>query len=294
MKTIVFVWFFNLQKLLADEQSSAHLRIPLEGIPLEGYENIQNGTISESTLPDYIKSITESIQPDLALDRGYGAMLPYNVLNSTENYGCWCQGEILKRGHGEPQDQFDRICYHQYRGRECLRMDCIDRGEPCDVANQKYEFEAELIMIGNVPVELQLSCKEINENYGYCSRNKCLIDLRAMLEFRELIDNWYYPDVTTYGHTGFFDGRGSFDPSAENCMSHPGGTNQFEKECCGDYPFRNYYLQNQATPSMECCEYDDVSAQTVWNDPLLKIGQGYRYDSKQCCDSGVMDIGSSC
>ena len=175
-------------------------------------------------------------------------------------------------------------------------MDTIEQGTPCDVKSEQYEFDAEIIMDGLVPVAVELSCKDQNADVGYCSRNKCLIDLRAMLEFGALTDAFYFPDVETFGHVGFFEGRGTFEPTVENCKgigSGGGSGATYAKECCGDYPFRNYYYQNMDTATMGCCEYDDIDAQTIWKDPTLQLGQGYRIDMKQCCASGVSDIGSS-
>ena len=72
MKTISFLWTLQIKEILAD--SSAQLRLPLEG-----WEDVQSGTISNSTIEDYIKSLHAD---QLSVNRGYGAEVVYDPFNS--------------------------------------------------------------------------------------------------------------------------------------------------------------------------------------------------------------------
>ena len=222
--------------------------------------------------------------------RGYGATVDSPMLFNLENYGCWCQGDLLTQGHGAFQDDFDKICYHKYRGLECLYMDSVEQGDPCDLENVTYGFETEIIYDSATPVQIVFSCEDENQA-TFCSRNKCLIELRAMLDYQKFTATHYYPDIETFGHIGFFEGRGTFDPSKANCEIGGPGIEKIDKECCGQFPFRNYFYHDVVN-SKECCEYEVESVQQEWNDQTLLVGRSYNTAVDVCCATGVFSAGT--
>ena len=222
--------------------------------------------------------------------RAYGATVDSPMFFDLENYGCWCQGDILTQGHGTFQDDFDKICYNKYRGLECIYMDSVDQGDPCDVETVTYGFETTIIYDDGTPVSLVFSCQDENAA-EFCSRNKCLIELRAMLDYQTLAENHFFPDVDTFGHIGFFEGRGTFDPSKLNCELGGPGVLKTDKECCGDYPFRNYFFHDIMN-TKDCCEYEVASLQQTWNDTTLLVGQAFDTAVDVCCETGVFTVGT--
>jgi len=270
-----------LKLILCAAVTTAELLIPVDILNEHPSTGSQLGTI------------TEYITGNMAdFTRGYGAEVNNHVLFDLNNYGCWCEGEQLSRGHGNYQDDFDRICYNKYRGFECLKMDSDARGENCNPRTQMYEFDAELIMEDGVPKEVVITCKDSN-TVSFCSKNKCLIELRAMIDNFKLQSEHYYPEVETLGHIGYFDQRGSFSPTLSNCRSSGGGLGDrtLPVECCGDYPFRNWFYQDSQN-TKECCRFENNAVQTEWNDSNLMIGKAFNPSIDICCDSGVKTPGT--
>jgi len=257
-------------------------------LPADQFHDIKNGT-HYTTFEDFLE---EHMNPEVFPGdmRGYGATIDIPMLFNLKNYGCWCQGDQLTKGHGTFQDDFDEICYHKYRGLECLYMDSVDQGDPCDVENVQYGFETHLIVNDGAPAEIEFSCKDENQA-TFCSRNKCLIELRAMLEYQQFTQHHYYPNIEVFGHVGFFQNRGTFEPSKFNCEIGGPGFEKIEQECCGDYPFRNYFYHDNVH-SKDCCEYEVSSIQQEWNDQTLLVGKAFNTALDVCCGTGVFSAGS--
>lgn len=258
---------------------TAELSIPVDILKDHPSTGDQNGTIAEYVNENMVD-----------MNRGYGAEINNVVLFDLNNYGCWCEGANLARGHGNYQDDFDKICYNKYRGFECLKMDAEGRGESCNPRTQSYEFDASIVMKDGVPKEVVITCKDTN-TVSFCSKNTCLIELRAMIDNFKLQAEHYYPEVEAFGHIGYFDQRGSFEPTLGNCRPDGQGTNSNTLECCGDYPFRNWFYHDTQIVK-ECCRYENDAIQVKWNDNNLKVGKAYNPVFEVCCDSGVKSPGS--
>lgn len=239
-------------------------------------ENLQTGTVSGS-----IMDLLNRIKP-VQTNR---ISLPAVTTFDLTNYGCYCTGSNWHFGRDSPKDQYDKICMNQNKAYHCLVQDAENNADFCDPVTEEYEFEVEL----NASTQnLIVTCGEENLT-TFCKRNKCLVDLKSVYDAFTLQQNFIYPDIEFLGHIGSFDGRGSFEP--ETMCMHTGsvdGGYSYQKTCCGDYPLRSWFLSNEQNYAhRECCEYNDLNMQLLWNDANLKAGKVYHTDFQSCCTFGV-------
>jgi len=267
----------NLSVLTFFTACTARIFLPLDHLhPTE----LKAGTYKNGNLIDII---INDIEPP-ATER-YGIPVPINTFD-LKNYGCWCQGTNWPHGKGQVVDDFDRICLNQYKGYECIRMDSSDRNEACDPENADYTWD---LTVENNNFIIECS----DDNLGnFCKTETCKVDLRSIFAWWEKTSNFYFPSMQDYGHVG--SGHGSFDPEIECSV---GGTVRRDKICCGDYPYRSWYLKTNDvdfTNNRECCKYDDITIQDLWNDDSMRVGTFYHSDIERCCPHGVVTLTGQC
>jgi len=198
-----------------------------------------------------------------------------------KNYGCWCRGYGWRQGKGETVDAFDEICRMQHHNYDCLEMD----DPTCSPASQHYDMQ--FWMVGR---EVHVEC--VNDVVSDpCKTKTCMIDIQIVKNYIKELDQFIFPNMQMFGHQQM--GYGAFDPEA----SCPRGDNSSrEKECCGSFPHRTWFLRNDDVGfrTRECCEYNDSVVQNDWNDPSMKSGRYYDSSIETCCSDGVAVIGGRC
>jgi len=216
---------------------------------------------------------------DAAADK-FGMISPYSRFN-LQGYGCWCRGPHWEHGKGQAVDGFDDLCRKQHHNYDCLQMD----DETCDGITTRYDVD-----LWMVDREVFVEC--INDPVTEsCKAKTCMIDVQIVKEFVALTKAMNFPIVSEYGH--YMSTNGFFDPAVE-C---PRGDNSVrEKQCCGSFPFREWFLKNGDAEfrTRECCEYDDIQVQADWRDSSIKRGRYYDSSIEVCCADGVAVIGGRC
>jgi len=203
------------------------------------------------------------------------------TLFKLENYGCWCRGFGWRQGKGEPVDVFDGICRMQHHNYDCLEME----DQNCFPASQHYDLR--MWMVGrNVHVEC------INDPVTEsCKYKTCMIDLQIIKNYITEVNRMNFPVMDIFGHQHM--GYGAFDPES-TCPR--GDNSNREKECCGSFPHREWFLKNDDAGfrTRECCEFDDPEIQNDWQDASMKRGRYYDSSIETCCADGVAVIGGRC
>merc|ERR1712048_315485 len=131
-----------------------------------------------------------------------------------------------------------------------------------------------------------------------------------MVEYWGLINTGVAPDFTSYSHPDATN-PGNFDtgvcpyPVDHVLTGHQGAggaggvtppprdlPNWDQKVCCGDYPFRFWFLSmSDGTSDRECCEYEDVNLVQSYGFSF-NVGAMFHDLRQECCIDGVGSIGS--
>ena len=122
-----------------------------------------------------------------------------------------------------------------------------------------------------------------------------------MTEYWELTAFGDAPDFEKYGHPNADAGRNStFDVSecpfpVNGGDGNGGGHTHVEwdtKMCCGDFPYRFWFLTtSDGSDDRECCEYEDP-ALTAEYDFSFNTGAMFHMLRQECCADGVKTIGT--
>ena len=233
-------------------------------------------------------------------------------------YGCWCyRGSHYPGGKGYPRDEFDEACKRLHMGYDCIVSDSHTDDPACQIdGNGNYinccqpeSTSYTWFVVPNFasPGDYMLECGDDLAS-DWCKANTCMVDLRFMTEYWGLTAAGQAPDFNSYGHPDATNGRNStFDtgvcpfPIDHVQTGSVGGngtptplTSQSwdTKVCCGDYPFRFWFLtMSDGSVDRECCEYEDVS---LTNEYQFSFNVGAMYHSlrQECCVDGVSTIGS--
>jgi len=235
--------------------------------------NVPGYAIKMGLLKD--KKIAANVKND-----GYNMATQYTLFK-LQNYGCWCRGYGWPQGKGEAVDVFDEICRKQHHNYDCLEME----DPTCSPASQHYDLQ--MWMVGR---HVWVSC--VNDPVTEpCKAKTCMIDIQIVKDYVAEANQMNFPMMSEFGHQQM--GYGAFDPE----VSCPRGDNSNrEKECCGSYPHREWFLRNDdiGFRTRECCEYNDQVVQNDWNDPNMKVGRYYDSSIETCCADGVSVIGGRC
>jgi len=208
----------------------------------------------------------------------FGKKVEYKEFDLT-NYGCWCRGDNWLHGKGQPVDEFDEICRLQHHNYDCLLME----DPTCDVVDGLYWY--------NIYVDNGVIVVDCDDSNDACATNLCMIDVEVVSRYVSLSNAMFFPTFHDFGH--FESGHGPFLPEFE-C---PRGENHIrQKECCGSFPYREWYLtsDDEEFKNRECCEYNNLDVQADWEDLSIKVGRYYDTSIEVCCDDGVAVIGGRC
>lgn len=227
----------------------------------------------------------------------FGVVTSFSVIN---NYGCWCfrgsnwPGAPDKTGFGQAVDVYDDACKAHHMGFDCITLDANAEGESCIPNEQDYDLTIKPQPNGDFTLE----CADSMWDH-WCKRRTCLVDLRLMARVRKLKDDGIRPDFEKYGHAGYHNDVGDFDKSVctvprDNNPNNGSGNHRREikRVCCGDYPYRIWYDENN-NRGISCCAFNDAA---VINDYgfSLKVGQLYNKMSATCCDDKVISGSNIC
>lgn len=233
-------------------------------------------------------------------------------------YGCWCyRGTHYPGGRGYPRDDFDQACKDHHMGYDCIVADSHTEESSChqdsdgnwvDCCQPEItDYTWFVVPNMNSPGDYTLECGDDLED-DWCRANTCMVDLRFMTEYWGLTAQGVAPDFASFNHHNHETNPSTFDtgvcPYPIDYVLHGnqgggGGGNGHrelpewdEKVCCGDYPFRFWFLtMSDGSSDRECCEYEDVSLVNEYGFNF-NVGAMFHNLRQQCCIDGVGSIGS--
>jgi len=205
-------------------------------------------------------------------------------INLVSNYGCWCYAWSQWQtgdGRSSPRDEHDDACKAHSMGFKCITMDAKAEGKEC----HPYETSYSTLITQNGYGQDIVECADSIED-DWCKRRVCLVELRLLARFYNLIGSGTWPDYAQFGHRSAK--KGLFDPVAE--CNPLAGANPVEQVCCGDYPYRTWFYANQAnSQDTQCCEYEDPAITKAYGFSI-NVGRLYNSQEKQCTANGVENL----
>ena len=226
------------------------------------------------------------------LSRNLIAGMGVTGTGTVTDYGCWCydkndpdgtNSNVAFTGFGRTVDSFDEACK-----AHLMSCDCIEKKDDgCIAQEQMYEIE----ITKNEEGEMCIKCANPD---NVCQYKACLNDMQYTSHQWSLIDSNEQPDYAQYAH--YINGVRNFDPKV-SCplQGQPIGNGpkaNTNAVCCGDYPFRTFYDENN-TDGITCCEHSEEALTLQYGYEILK-GKTYNELTHQCCDDGVKVIGDVC
>lgn len=213
---------------------------------------------------------------------------PDHAFEILANYGCWCNLEEAKMGHGEPKDEIDAMCKEMFTNFQCTSMNVEDNGgDPCSATTDIYDAIGLGTMVASASMfysqdgfkeqydqqmaNIYTYCESQNVN-DPCSVGACKAEAKFLSTTMQKV--MFGVMERTYVHGA------DFDPNFE--CTNPGVTNGGSSEghgkanrgkvrilkCCGDSPNSFMYDQNKISccpgalkrfnPTIQMCEGDTV------------------------------------
>lgn len=210
-----------------------------------------------------------------------------------QNYGCWCHADLEtgeSLGHGQPQDEFDRLCKRLYDGYECIRMDNVDSKQQSTCIPSQTHYKVAALDISRSAKE---TCDLTRHEMNSCQYETCIVELSYVLEVFKLYINRVYPN-RNYKHRKSADEFG-FDFEGE-CQVPNANLRSLGGHGLGDFfgydaallqkaqDYFNYaYIysdHNQQYGSMD----DDLDSQADSSNDSENSG-GNHWPEKMCCGS---------
>lgn len=209
-------------------------------------------------------------------------------------YGCWCNFENFRTGHGPPVDPYDSSCKRLHDNYLCTIEESLAAGETnCNPESDKYEDSmlsgyiaaAAALKIAGQPVEAAAAMQQV---YDYCDAQNtfagirnvchsgaCKSESRFIYEVNVQINYFFEPEnfpKPEYAH--FDDNDAAVFDTDSNCRASGGAKSEKVLECCGLVPNAVRY---NSRGNANCC-----NDQNMYN--ILH----------QCCSltAGVKNIGT--
>ena len=262
-----------------------------------------------STLPQLLEmkqmKTTDNPAAQNVYNPGYNIKYPtprfgqVATLSMVKNYGCWCYdksddtqpGVINWTGFGKTVDAFDEACKAHAMGCDCIEKQfASETGEQCIPKQQLYTIEVTKDEHG----AYCLKCANDADSQK-CQFTTCLNDLQFITHHWTLRRKGIVPDLDQYSHTD-----NNFDVNAACKIPNNGNNNNNgpkkpgvdgeKRVCCGDYPYRVYYNENN-NEGKECCEHTEDYLLDIFGYEIA-VGGIYNQVTHQCCAEGVRPIGS--
>lgn len=196
-------------------------------------------------------------------------------LNYLNGYGCWCNFDNYKLGHGLPVDSYDHACRRLHDNYLCIEEDYSTRDLKCIPQFIEYETEflftyvLDAVSVAMIPHQRHKLPEKISRFEAYCRQknngNMCAIEA-CISESHFLLE--IYPDLIKMD----FNGPDSFNHKVNqnfnfelDCNYRSGGDNFTRPQCCGQTPDRvRYHPDSKACcpnskggnvfdPILECC-----------------------------------------
>lgn len=254
-----------------------------------------------------VSEITNSTEPNGMLRNG-GLTLSLPLLTK---YGCWCvRGDDYPGGKGIPRDSFDQACKMHHMAFDCIIDDAKDFDPNClEDANGDYsgccnptstEYSWDIVPNLSIPGDYTIQCTD-EVSSDWCQSSTCMVDLKFISDYWELTSNGLAPDFTSYAHPDHSGNPSTFDTA--DCPSTGGGGGGTQsggeyvdfdtRVCCGDYPYRFWYLTtSDGSDDRSCCEYVDIGLQSEYGNYAFFVGAMYHENTQACCDDGPKVFGS--
>lgn len=204
--------------------------------------NADLNRIKSGVYREYMRQMNSSVvtdnedvaRPASELTRGLGSIA--TVINMLDGYGCWCyfSGEMVGKGHGEPQDVLDEECQTLVNGYACARIDSNDRRcVPWDIDYRE--------VIGQPNREKV--CHEVNPANS-CAAFACIAESNFVVNIvRAFFSSGRISQEIRHSN--------GFDVTAE-CNARTGGDDRYEeRNCCGVWPDRFPFQTRKG--SRACC-----------------------------------------
>jgi hypothetical protein len=178
------------------------------------------------------------IKNQTVLERSFDSMWAQQMINSIDEYGCWCYfQEDHGKGRGPPANEVDAQCKILHDGYTCIIMDAEAENDECTPWDVPYNSGTGLGLVANDPDNakheqaIRKSCQRVNRNNN-CGARACMVENYFVMQMFKL----FLSGVT-------------FDPSLKHSLGnhHPKDDCPIkegvksDKECCGTYPLRFPY-----------------------------------------------------
>lgn len=296
----------GMQNYIDNNKNSAEVEVIPTGI---GARNVGGNNSNNADNAEAVYKITTGsgqnlfdklkapAQSNNKVSTRFGLTFLTSVIN---NYGCWCfrgenwPGAPDPTGFVDAVDVYDDACKAHHQGFDCITLDAEEEEESCIPNQTNYHLLVKQLANGDFTLE----CAD-QEWDNWCKRRVCLVDIRLIARSAKLKEQGIEPDYEQYGHEGYHNDVGAFDTSVCKVERQPKGNGtgghdkrKIKRVCCGDYPYRIWYDENNER-GISCCAYNDAA---VINDYgfALKVGQLYNSMSATCCDDKVVSGSTIC
>lgn len=227
---------------------------------LEQLQQVYNISISQSPLAN--KKDLNLLQP-----RAFTGLIR-NYLFAINGYGCWCylDGGYQGLAKGPAQDDVDSKCKGLLLAYDCIEMDALDRGEPCEAQSVDYVP----YNFFNSNTDLKADCEATNAG-NQCKIDTCIVEGQFTLDF---FPDFFNPTGLPHDEALRHPSLGGSFNTTETCnYATAPAAGSTEKVCCGDVPHRFPYKPLDGERG--CCG-----------------GQTFMTDRHMCCDDEISNLGN--
>lgn len=190
---------------------------------------------------------------------------------------------------------FDCIMEDSFREDPNCLMDANGDYTGC-CKPQETEYSWDIVPNLLTPGDYSIECTD-EVSSDWCQSSTCIVDLKFISDYWELTSNSQAPDFTSYAHPDHSTNPGTFDTA--DCPATGGGggrtlgTDFNTRVCCGDYPYRFWFLTTEdGSDDRSCCEYVDIGLQSEYGNYAFFVGAMYHENTQACCDDGPKVFGS--
>ena len=153
---------------------------------------------------------------------------------------------LRRKGKGQPVNDLDQACKDLHHGYNCIKIDDSECN-PRTLDASQNEYTLPLTAISPL-VDPDQACQDANPG-DTCGYRTCLVEAQFLITTYQpvyagnqtWIDMW---NDMTFVHQP--DGGFDFE---NQCIGRPGIGPAGDKQCCGQYPYRNAYF----TARKQCC-----------------------------------------
>jgi len=216
-------------------------------------------TVTKEVNGEMVKVIEKPTEC-VGFERGDALEGQLMLFSNARNYGCWCDLEdaLRRNSRGQPVNALDQACMDLHHGYNCITIDmpnCNPR-----ILNATDDYVLPLTSISPI-LDPKQECQQYNQG-NTCGLRTCQVEAQFLRETytpvysgdQSWLDMWNDFDVVHQADGGNFDFEGVCNSAGRangppNPVTPQPGLPQGDKQCCGQYPFRNSYYTGRA----KCC-----------------------------------------